>query len=98
MSSVAPLLGDDLKKSAKAESTKSKDDEHGHEFKRSLSFWKLCALTFASVAGGESPRGAHTHPHPHRVPESKLRLTNSITTARPYGFEETVGAGGPYLT
>mmetsp|Transcript_31421 Transcript_31421/g.68704 ORF Transcript_31421/g.68704 Transcript_31421/m.68704 type:complete len:454 (-) Transcript_31421:171-1532(-) len=41
--------------------------DHG-EFKRSLTFWKLCALTFASVAGG------------------------------PYGFEEAVGAGGPYLT
>jgi len=38
------------------------------EFKRTLTFWKLCGLTFASVAGG------------------------------PYGFEEAVGAGGPYLT
>ncbi|KAK3269567.1 hypothetical protein CYMTET_21999 [Cymbomonas tetramitiformis] len=38
------------------------------ETKRTLTFWKLCALTFASVAGG------------------------------PYGFEEAVGAGGPYLT
>mmetsp|Transcript_23817 Transcript_23817/g.28749 ORF Transcript_23817/g.28749 Transcript_23817/m.28749 type:complete len:461 (+) Transcript_23817:307-1689(+) len=39
-----------------------------YEPKRTLTFWKLCALTFASVAGG------------------------------PYGFEEAVGAGGPYLT
>jgi hypothetical protein len=38
------------------------------DFKRTLTFWKLCGLTFASVAGG------------------------------PYGFEEAVGAGGPYLT
>lgn len=42
--------------------------ESGGDHRRSLTFWKLCALTFASVAGG------------------------------PYGFEEAVGAGGPYLT
>mmetsp|Transcript_10957 Transcript_10957/g.18760 ORF Transcript_10957/g.18760 Transcript_10957/m.18760 type:complete len:493 (-) Transcript_10957:505-1983(-) len=51
-----------------AKSTGSSSSLKSGEFKRSLTFWKLCALTFASVAGG------------------------------PYGFEESVGAGGPYLT
>jgi len=48
--------------------TKKVAHKAGGEFKRSLDFWKLCGLTFASVAGG------------------------------PYGFEEAVGSGGPYLT
>uniref|UniRef100_A0A7S0RF09 Amino acid permease/ SLC12A domain-containing protein n=1 Tax=Pyramimonas obovata TaxID=1411642 RepID=A0A7S0RF09_9CHLO len=71
-STEASLLGDNLRSPGKHDhghttKTGSGEGESG-EFKRSLTFWKLCALTFASVAGG------------------------------PYGFEESVGAGGAYLT
>lgn len=62
-----PLVAADKTNIEAAEKGRA-DKDKPVELKRTLDFWKLCGLTFASVAGG------------------------------PYGFEEAVGSGGPYLT